>query len=70
MGVIEPSQSEWSFPVVMVPKPDGSLRFCMAYRHLNDVTVKDTYPLPRMDDFIDFLGKASVFSMLVCNSGY
>jgi len=70
MGVIKPSQSEWSFPVVMVPKPDGSPRFCVDYRRLNDVTVKDTYPLPRMDDCIDFLGEASVFSMLDCNSGY
>jgi len=70
MGVIEPSQSEWSFPVVMVPKPDGSPRFCVDYRRLNDVTVKDTYPLPRMDDCIDFLGEASVSSLLDCNSGY
>jgi len=69
MGVIEPSQFEWSFPVVMVPKPDGSPRSCVHYRRLNDVTVKDTYPLPRMDDCIDLLGEASVFSMLDCNSG-
>ena len=70
MGVMKPSQSEWSFPVVMVPKADGSPRFCAEYRRLNDMTVKDTYPLPRVDDCIDFLGEASVFSMLECDSGY
>jgi len=70
MGIIKPSQSEWSFLVVMVPKPDGSLRFCVDNRRLRDVTVEDTYPLPRMDDCIDFLGEASVFSMLDCYSGY
>jgi len=70
MGVIKPSQSEWSFPVVIVPKPDGSPRFCVDYSRLNDVTVKDTCPLPRMDDCFDFLGGASVFSMLDCISGY
>lgn len=70
LGVIEPSQAEWSFPVVIVPKPDGSPRFCVDYRRLNDMTVKDTYPLPRMDDCIDFLGEATVFSVLDCNMGY
>jgi len=69
MGVIEPSQSEWSFPVLMVPKPDGSPRFCVEYLRLNDEMVKETYPLARMDDCIDFVGEASVFSMLDCNSG-
>jgi len=70
MGVIEPSQSDWSFPVVIVPKPVGSPRFCVDCRRLNDVTVKYSYPLPRMDDCIDFMGEASVFSMLDCDSGY
>ena len=70
MGVIKPSQSDWSSPVVMVPKPDGSPWFCVDYRRLNDVTVKDTHSLPHMDDCIEFLGEASVFSMLDCNSGY
>jgi len=70
MGVFKPSQSDWSFPVVMVPKPDGSPRFCAEYRRLNDVKVKDTCPLPRMDNCIVLLGEASVFSMLDCNSGY
>jgi len=54
----------------MVPMPDVSPRFCVDYRRLNDVTVKDKYPLPRMDDGIGFLGKACVFSMLDCNFGY
>ena len=70
MGAIKPSQSEWSFPVVMVPEPDGSPRFCVDYRRLNDVTVNEANPLPRKDEFIDFLGETSVFSMLDCNSGY
>jgi len=70
MGVIDPSQSESSFPYLMVPKPDGFPWFCVDYRRFNDLTVKYTYQLPRMDDCIDFLGDASVFSMLDCNSDY
>ena len=69
-GVIEPAQSEWASPVVLVPKPNGTLRFCVDYRRLNAITVRDTYPLPRMDECIDFLGEANVFTTLDCNSGY
>jgi len=69
-GVIEPAQSEWASPVVIVTKKDGSPRFCVDYRKLNAVTIRDSYPLPRMDDCIDSLGDARIFTTLDCNSGY
>jgi Reverse transcriptase (RNA-dependent DNA polymerase) len=68
--VIEPANSEWASPVVLITKPDGSVRFCVDYRKLNAVTVKDSYPLPRMDECLDSLGDATIFSTLDCNSGY
>ena len=70
LEVIEPSQSEWASPVVLIPKPDGSPRFCMDYRQLNERTVRDLYPLPRMDDCLDSSGNAHVFSTSDCNAGY
>jgi len=70
MGVIEPSTGEWASPVVMVPKPDGSVRFCIYYRKLNLMTVKDAYPIPMMDKCIHSLRDARVFSILDCNAGY
>ena len=70
MGVIEPSTGEWASPVVMVPKPDGSVRFCIYYRKLSLMTVKDAYPTPRTDECIDSLGDARTFSTLDCNAGY
>jgi len=53
LEVKEPSQSEWASPVVLIPKPDRSPWFCIDYRQLNERTVRDSYPLPRMDDCLD-----------------
>jgi hypothetical protein len=68
-GVIEPAMCEWVSPIVMVPKPDVSLRFCVDYRKLNDIMVPDTYPLHSMDDFIGSLGETVIFTTMDCNSG-
>jgi len=69
-GKISPSQSEWASNIVIVRKKDGSLRFCVDYRQLNDRTVKDSYPLPRIDDCLDCLGGANWFSTMDLRSGY
>ena len=55
---IEPSQSEWSSPCILVPKPDGTFRMCTDYRKVNSVTKTDTFPIPRIDDCIDNIGHA------------
>ncbi|KAG0737152.1 hypothetical protein G6F62_009884 [Rhizopus arrhizus] len=68
--VIRPSNSPWSSPPILVPKPDGSMRLCNNYRGINAVTKKDKYPLPRMDDLIDKLSGAQWFSSIDLKSGY
>ncbi|KAH9103881.1 hypothetical protein AeMF1_019899, partial [Aphanomyces euteiches] len=70
LGLIRPSKSPWSSPVLMIRKPDGSIRFCIDYRKLNSVTVKDSYPMPRIDDLLDVLGRAKLFSTMDIASGY
>lgn len=59
-GVVEPSASEWSSPIVLVPKADGSLRLFVDYRRLNAVTKFDSYLLPSMDDCVNSLGHAKL----------
>lgn len=61
-GFIRPSTSPWGAPVLFVRKKDGSLRMCIDYRQLNKVTIKNRYPLPRIDDLYDQLQGAKCFS--------
>lgn len=68
--MISPSASEWCAPVVLIKKKDGTPRFCVDYRRLNDVTVKDSYPLPRINDALDLLGGSSYLSTLDFATGY
>ncbi|KAI4885672.1 hypothetical protein NFI96_028253 [Prochilodus magdalenae] len=70
MGIIEPSDSEWCSPVVLVPKKDGGLRFCVDFSKLNAVSAFDPYPMPRADELIERLGKAKVLSTLDLCKGY
>ncbi|GJS35364.1 putative reverse transcriptase domain-containing protein [Tanacetum coccineum] len=69
-GFIRPSTSPWGAPVLFVKKKDGSFRMCINYRELNKLTVKNCYPLPRIDDLFDQLQGSSVYSKIDLRSGY
>ncbi|GKC70420.1 putative reverse transcriptase domain-containing protein [Tanacetum coccineum] len=69
-GFIHPSSSSWGAPVLFVKKKDGSFRMCIDYRELNKLTVKNRYPLPRIDDLFDQLQGSSVYSKIDLRSGY
>ncbi|KAL9265864.1 Retrovirus-related Pol polyprotein from transposon 17.6-like protein, partial [Drosera capensis] len=69
-GYIRPSVSPWGAPVLFVKKKEGSMRLCIDYRELNKITIKNRYPLPRIDDLFDQLQGASVYSKIDLRSGY
>lgn len=70
MGIIEPSASEWCSPVVLVPKKDGTVRFCIDFRQVNALTKTDPYPMPRIDELVERLGKAKYITTVDLCKGY
>ena len=68
--IIRPSSSSWSSPCVLVPKPNGSVRFCTDYRKVNAVTKTDVFPIPRVDDCIDRIGNAKYLTKMDLLKGY
>ena len=69
-GIIEPIVSEWASPVVIVSKRDGTMRFCVDYRDVNQLTKPDQYPIPRLDDSLDMLGNSTMYSTMDACSAY
>ena len=67
---VEPSQSDWSSPCILVPKPDGTFRMCTDYRKVNSVTKTDTFPIPRIDDCIDNIGHAKYVTKFELLKGF
>lgn len=70
LGIIEPSASPWASNLVLVRKKDGKLRLCVDYRRLNALTIKDAYPIPRIDACLDCLGNSGFYSQMDQRSGY
>lgn len=68
--VIDPVTTEWAAPIVFAPRKDDSLQFCVDYRKLDAVTIRDSYRHPRMDKCIERLREATVFDTLYDNLGY
>jgi len=69
-GIVEESNSPWASPIVMVPKADGTLRLCTDLRKVNSVTVPDPFPLPRIEDLLDRIGKSKYLTKLDMTRGY
>ena len=70
MGIIRPSTSPWAAPVVIVPKPDGTIRLCVDYRKINCVTKMDAYPIPSMERMIERIASAKYISTIDLTKGY
>jgi hypothetical protein len=69
-GLIRPSASPWGSSVLFVDKRDGTIRLCVDYRKINEVTIKNKYPLPKIEDLFDQLNGAKVFSKIDLCTGY
>jgi len=70
LGIIEHSESPWASPIVLVPKPDGSIRLCTDYRRVNLLTVPDPFPIPRIEDLVDRVGRAKFLTKVDMTRGY
>jgi hypothetical protein len=69
-GIVQKSNSPWAFPVVLAIKSDGTWRFCVDYSKLNAATIRDNFPLPNIEEYLDRLQRAKVFTVLDFASGF